>query len=79
MRLHDSRHTSATLRLAAGVLVGNVADRLGHAIPAFKLTVYGHAIPGAQEAAAERLAALLNPAESNDVLAPSGANASVKR
>ena len=60
--------------------VGDVADRLGHATPAFTLTVYRHAIPGAQEAAAERLAALLNPAESNDVLAPllapSGANTS---
>jgi len=82
VRLHDLRHTSATLMLAAGVPVGDVADRLGHATPAFTLTVYRHAIPGAQEAAAERLAALLNPAESNDVLAPllapSGVNASFK-
>lgn len=61
VRLHDLRHSAATLMLAAGVPVGDVADRLGHATPAFTLTVYRHAIPGAQEEAAERLAALLNP------------------
>ena len=41
------------------------ADRLGHATPAFTLTVYRHAIPGAQEAAAERLAAMLDPSYSD--------------
>ena len=61
MRLHDLRHSAATLMLAAGVPVGDVADRLGHATPAFTLTAYRHAIPGAQEAAAERLAAMLDP------------------
>ena len=56
--------------LAAGVPVGDVADRLGHATPAFTLTVYRHAIPGAQEAAAERLAALLNPTTNGSGTAP---------
>jgi integrase len=60
VRLHDLRHTAATLMLAAGVPIGDVSDRLGHATPGFTMTVYRHAIPGAQEEAAERLAALLH-------------------
>ncbi|MAE80726.1 MAG: hypothetical protein CL695_03975, partial [Chloroflexi bacterium] len=38
----------------------DVSDRLGHANPGFTMTVYRHAIPGAQEEAAERLAGLLH-------------------
>ena len=75
VRLHDLRHTAATLMLSAGVPVGDVSDRLGHATPGFTLTAYRHAIPGSQEAAAERLASLLNGGdspsklgESNDLL-----------
>jgi integrase len=60
VRLHDLRHTAATLMLAAGVPIGDVSDRLGHATPGFTMTVYRHAIPGAQEEAAERLASLLH-------------------
>ena len=55
--------------------MGDVSDRLGHATPGFTLTAYRHAIPGSQEAAAERLANLLNGGdsppklgESNDLL-----------
>ena len=75
VRLHDLRHTAATLMLSAGVPVGDVSDRLGHATPGFTLTVYRHTIRGSQEAAAERLASLLNGGdspsklgESNDLL-----------
>jgi integrase len=50
--LHDLRHTHATLLLRAGVPVKVVSERLGHANPAFTLTVYQHVIPGMQEEAA---------------------------
>jgi integrase len=45
VRLHDLRHTAATLALAAGVPVRDVADNLGHASPSITLNVYGHAVP----------------------------------
>ena len=45
VRLHDLRHTNATLALAAGVPVRDVADSLGHSCPSVTLNVYGHAIP----------------------------------
>jgi integrase len=45
VRLHDLRHTAATLALAAGVPVRDVADNLGHASPSITLDIYGHAVP----------------------------------
>jgi integrase len=45
VRLHDLRHTAATLALAAGVPVRDVADSLGHSSPSITLDIYGHAVP----------------------------------
>ncbi len=42
---HCSRHTFASLALAAGHSVKWVADQLGHADPALTLRVYAHLIP----------------------------------
>jgi integrase len=50
--LHDLRHTHATLLLKAGVPVKVVSERLGHANPAFTMSVYQHVIPGMQAEAA---------------------------
>ncbi len=50
--LHDLRHTHATLLLKAGVPVKVVSERLGHASPAFTISVYQHVIPGMQAEAA---------------------------
>jgi integrase len=52
IRLHDLRHTHATLLLKAGVPVKVVSERLGHASPAFTMTVYQHVLPGMQAEAA---------------------------
>ncbi|MBI2964665.1 MAG: site-specific integrase, partial [Chloroflexi bacterium] len=60
VRLHDLRHSSATLMLAAGIPVQLVSQRLGHATAGFTLTQYAGVLPGAQVEAAEKLAALLN-------------------
>jgi integrase len=52
IRLHDLRHTHATILLKAGVPVKVVSERLGHANPAFTITVYQHVMPGMQADAA---------------------------
>lgn len=53
IRLHDLRHTFATLALHAGINVKIVSSRLGHSTVAFTLDVYSHAIPEMDEEAAE--------------------------
>jgi integrase len=55
VRLHDLRHTAATLALAAGVPVRDVADSLGHATPSVTLSVYGHAVPAGPSRVADAL------------------------
>ena len=45
LRLHDLRHTAATLALSSGTPVRDVADMLGHASPSITLDIYGHAVP----------------------------------
>lgn len=59
---HGLRHTAATLLLQAGTSIRVVADRLGHAKVSMTLDVYAHALPDAQQAAAERMGALLHGA-----------------
>ena len=56
IRLHDLRHTHATMLLEAGVNPRVVADRLGHSTTTMTLNVYGHVLTGRQAEAA-RLAA----------------------
>ena len=53
---HELRRTHATHLLSQGADINLVAARLGHATPAFTLSVYGHLLPGADRAAVERLA-----------------------
>ncbi len=60
IRLHDLRHTHATLLMANGVPVKVVSERLGHASATITLTVYQHAHPGMGREAADRFAALLD-------------------
>ncbi len=59
IRLHDLRHTHATLALRAGVPVKVISERLGHENPAFTLTQYAHVLPGMQAEAAQRVAAIV--------------------
>jgi hypothetical protein len=56
IRLHDLRHTHATLGLAAGVHVKVISDRLGHATTSFTQDIYMHAIPALEEDAADQIA-----------------------
>lgn len=59
IRLHDLRHTNATLALAANVHPKVVSERLGHATVSLTLDVYSHAIPALSEEAASTIAALI--------------------
>lgn len=44
-RLHDLRHTHATMLIASGVDVKTVQTRLGHSSAMMTLDVYSHAVP----------------------------------
>ena len=59
IRLHDLRHTHATLALQAGIHPKVVSERLGHATVAMTLDIYSHAIPAMQEEAAQLIAGLV--------------------
>jgi len=59
IRLHDLRHTHATLLLAAGIPVKVVSERLGHATAMITLGIYAHVMPGMQAEAAAKFGALL--------------------
>jgi integrase len=52
IRLHDLRHTHATLLLKEGVPPKVVSERLGHSSVAFTMQVYQHVLPGMQADAA---------------------------
>jgi len=54
-RIHDLRHTCASLAIAAGADVKVLQRMLGHASAAMTLDLYGHLMPGQAEAVAERL------------------------
>ncbi|MEX2375860.1 MAG: site-specific integrase [Dehalococcoidia bacterium] len=59
IRLHDLRHTHATIALKAGVPVKVISERLGHETPAFTMKQYAHVIPGMQAEAAAEIAQLV--------------------
>lgn len=57
IRLHDLRHTHATILLRENVHPKVVSERLGHASVAFTMTVYQHVMPGMQAEAASTFGA----------------------
>lgn len=59
IRLHDARHTHASLMLKAGVHPKVVQERLGHSSIEMTLDIYSHVMPGLQEAAAARFEELM--------------------
>lgn len=58
IRLHDLRHTWATLALTEGVHARVVQERLGHSSISVTLDIYSHVNPGLESDAAERVAGL---------------------
>ena len=56
IRLHDLRHTYATLALKAGVHPKVVSERLGHATVGVTLDLYSHVVPSIAREAADVVA-----------------------
>jgi len=61
LRLHDLRHSYASIMLAAGINVKAISESLGHANIGITLDIYSHLLPGVGKAAAERFEKLLEP------------------
>lgn len=61
IRLHDLRHTSATLLIAKGVHAKIISERLGHSSIKITMNTYGHALRSADEAAGNTFESLFAP------------------
>ena len=59
IRLHDTRHTAASLMLASGVQPKIVSELLGHSNISITLSIYAHVMPGMAEEAGAALSASL--------------------
>ena len=58
IRLHDLRHTGATLLLGKNTDIETVSKRLGHSKASVTLDIYGHALPENDRIASETLEAI---------------------
>lgn len=68
IRLHDARHSHASLMLKAGTHPKIVQERLGHASIGITLDTYSHVAPGLQQAAANRFDELVIPRRENEAV-----------
>ena len=59
MRLHDLRHTAATLLLCQGVDPRTIMDTLGHSQISLTMNTYSHVLPALKADAAAKLDAIL--------------------
>ena len=60
VKLHDLRHTCASLLLAEGVAPRVVMELLGHSAIAVTMNTYSHVIPALQDESAQRMDALFS-------------------
>lgn len=58
IRLHDLRHTSATLLINQGVHAKIISERLGHSNIRITMDTYGHALQTADKEAAQKIDAI---------------------
>jgi len=68
IRLHDARHSHASLMLKQGTHPKIVQERLDHASIQITLDTYSHVAPGLQEAAANRFDDLIIPVRGNEAV-----------
>jgi integrase len=59
IRLHDLRHTHASLLLEQGVSAKVVSERLGHTTIAMTMDIYAHLLPAMDQDAAAKLEAAM--------------------
>lgn len=62
IRLHDLRHSCASILLKAGIHVKVVSERLGHSTVAITLDLYSHLLPGLQRDASDKIEASIDAA-----------------
>lgn len=60
IRLHDLRHTHATLLIQAGVSAKVVQQRLGHSDVTITLNTYTHVMPDMAQEAADKIEGIIN-------------------
>lgn len=60
IRVHDLRHSHATMLLRQGIHPKVVSERLGHASIAITLDTYSHVLPDSQDAAADAVTAMMS-------------------
>ena len=58
IRLHDLRHTAATILIHSGLNIRAIAGRLGHANPSTTLNIYSHALLSTDRQAADIMGGL---------------------
>ena len=58
IRIHDLRHTYATLRIAKGDNILDVSRQLGHHSVAFTIDKYAHWMPGEHKSQIDELDSL---------------------
>lgn len=68
IRLHDLRHTCASLLLAQGVHPRVVMDLLGHSQIALTMNTYSHVIPDLRREAADQMDSILTPSKPDEPL-----------
>jgi integrase len=60
-RLHDTRHSFASILLMNGESPAYVKDQLGHSSIKLTVDIYGHWIPGSNRQAVNKLPSLATP------------------
>jgi len=61
IRIHDLRHTAATLLLIQGVHPRVVLELLGHSQIAVTMNLYSHVVPALRKEAADQMDAIFQP------------------
>jgi len=70
IRVHDLRHTFATLALSSGAPLKAVAEAIGHADTRLTLSTYTHVLPGQRQEVADKVASLLFVQQDVDTVSP---------
>jgi integrase len=74
IRIHDLRHTYASLLIQDGWPLKYIQEQLGHSSISITSDVYGHLVPGANRAAADRLDALAPAIQPAPIRTPDAPN-----
>lgn len=65
IRIHDLRHTHATMLIQQNINVKLISERLGHTDIGTTLNTYSHVLPSMQKSVAEKLNELFNGSDPN--------------